>query len=578
MASGLENIETIESPFRRFVTTIGVFPTAFTDAMTYYECLAYLVKYLEETVIPAVNENAEALEELQTLFVQLKSYVDNYFANLDVQEEIDNKLDEMAESGQLTEIISAYLNSNCIIAFNTIADMKAGTNFVDGTFVKTYGKTSLNDEQGQFYKIRAITSSDVVDEIHLIALTNFPSLVAELMYCPFEIKGASFTNKVYPTQMSFNKSYVGVTESYEDEQPQASFISSHSVKASNMFSHNPYGLYIETTSLGSGDATDPNIGTQIALLSNAVNDGEYTSNDEDLIGSVIGLAGFARAETSGSNAVVCGIWSYATTPEVSNAQFSAIPEKTSTFGMEINIEMRQPNAEWHRYVTEGSVVGIFINNYTEPNTHNTIQTYDFGIALNGTPIDGDYTHQGFEYFNNYNTGILLDKIAKYGVDFGQYIKDGATCFNIPTSWSYENTHPNVTGLNLGDSMLNFGEYLGTSNSDGTMWRNSGVLYYRENSTTHEILYTGKEMNCPLILGVESTGNYANNSIWSYNDNLYYRSNNTNYDVVCANKPIGKPLVLGIETSGVYPNNSIWTYNNILYFKDNSGTTHTISLT
>ena len=84
MASGLENIETIESPFRRFVTTIGVFPTAFTDAMTYYECLAYLVKYLEETVIPAVNENAEALAELQTLYIQLKSYVDNYFANLDV--------------------------------------------------------------------------------------------------------------------------------------------------------------------------------------------------------------------------------------------------------------------------------------------------------------------------------------------------------------------------------------------------------------------------------------------------------------------------------------------------------------
>ena len=62
MASGLENIETIESPFRRFVTTIGVFPTAFTDAMTYYECLAYLVKYLEDTVIPAVNENENVRE------------------------------------------------------------------------------------------------------------------------------------------------------------------------------------------------------------------------------------------------------------------------------------------------------------------------------------------------------------------------------------------------------------------------------------------------------------------------------------------------------------------------------------
>lgn len=106
MASGLQNIETVESPFRKFVTTIGVFPTAFTDAMTYYECLAYLVQYMENTMIPAINENAEAVEELQTLYIQLKSFVDNYFDNLDVQDEINNKLDEMAEDGTLAELIN----------------------------------------------------------------------------------------------------------------------------------------------------------------------------------------------------------------------------------------------------------------------------------------------------------------------------------------------------------------------------------------------------------------------------------------------------------------------------------------
>ena len=126
MASGLENIETIESPFRRFVTTIGVFPTAFTDAMTYYECLAYLVKYLEETVIPAVNNNAEAVEELQELYIQLKSYVDNYFDNLDLQEEVNNKLDEMAESGELDQLIhklADFSDSNRVnVGSNLIVD------------------------------------------------------------------------------------------------------------------------------------------------------------------------------------------------------------------------------------------------------------------------------------------------------------------------------------------------------------------------------------------------------------------------------------------------------------------------
>ena len=90
--------------------------------MTYYECLAYLVKYLEETVIPAVNDNAEALAELQGLFVELKSYVDNYFADLDVQEEINNKLDQMVEDGTLTDIISSYVDTTVVPMINTQND------------------------------------------------------------------------------------------------------------------------------------------------------------------------------------------------------------------------------------------------------------------------------------------------------------------------------------------------------------------------------------------------------------------------------------------------------------------------
>ena len=133
MASGLENIETIESPFRRFVTTIGVFPTAFTDAMTYYECLAYLVKYLEDSVVPAVNENAEALKELQ-------DYVVHYFDNLDVQDEINNKLDQMAESGELESLISQYIREN----------MPAIT---DGYTLTNLNEVGYNTQTNCYYKI-----------------------------------------------------------------------------------------------------------------------------------------------------------------------------------------------------------------------------------------------------------------------------------------------------------------------------------------------------------------------------------------------------------------------------------------
>ena len=157
-------------PFKRFCVTIGNLPSSYVDSMSYYECLMWLCKYLKDTVIPAVNENAEAVNELI-----------NWFNNLDVQDEIDNKLDEMAESGQLQEIIASYLNVNSILAFNTVSDMKNSENLTNGSFVRTFGKLTYNDGLGHYYKIRNITSGDVVDEINIIALTNSETLIAELI-------------------------------------------------------------------------------------------------------------------------------------------------------------------------------------------------------------------------------------------------------------------------------------------------------------------------------------------------------------------------------------------------------------
>lgn len=94
-------IKTIK-PFRNFCITIGALPTSYLESMSYYEMLCWLCKYLENTINPAINQNAEALKELQ-------EYVANYFDNLDVQEEINNKLDEMADDGTLAQIINVEM-------------------------------------------------------------------------------------------------------------------------------------------------------------------------------------------------------------------------------------------------------------------------------------------------------------------------------------------------------------------------------------------------------------------------------------------------------------------------------------
>lgn len=177
----LHTITTIDKrPFKHFCITIGELPSSFVDSMSYYELTAWLCQYLESTVIPAVNENGAAVEELQDLYIQLHDYVEHYFENLDVQEEINNKLDQMAESGELTDLIAAYLNLRGILAYDTVASMKSADNLVDGSFAETYGFYAKGDGGGAKYQVRTVTNEDVVDEMFIIALSD-NTLIAELI-------------------------------------------------------------------------------------------------------------------------------------------------------------------------------------------------------------------------------------------------------------------------------------------------------------------------------------------------------------------------------------------------------------
>ena len=106
----METFNTLDpSPFKNMVMTVGNLPTSFVASMSYYEALAWLCNYLETEVIPTVNNNSEVSKELQTKFVELKNYVEHYFDNLDLQDEVNNKLDEMALDGTLAEIINEEL-------------------------------------------------------------------------------------------------------------------------------------------------------------------------------------------------------------------------------------------------------------------------------------------------------------------------------------------------------------------------------------------------------------------------------------------------------------------------------------
>lgn len=165
--------------FRRCVIQNFPFIEKDFDAVTDYQLLSKVVAYLNK-VIEQQNITTDNTNELYRVYELLKNYVEHYFDNLDVQTEINNKLDEMVEQGTLQEIIAEYLNSKAVFGFDSVASMKSSTNLIDGSYAKTLGYYGINDGGNATYRIREITNQDIVDEMFIIAL-NDENLIAELI-------------------------------------------------------------------------------------------------------------------------------------------------------------------------------------------------------------------------------------------------------------------------------------------------------------------------------------------------------------------------------------------------------------
>ena len=92
-----------------------VLPLVYDNSLSYYELLCKVVDYLNKTMedVDHMNTDIDTLytnfQEFQEgtfqIYNELVAYVNSYFDNLDVQEQINNKLDEMVTSGELVTIL-----------------------------------------------------------------------------------------------------------------------------------------------------------------------------------------------------------------------------------------------------------------------------------------------------------------------------------------------------------------------------------------------------------------------------------------------------------------------------------------
>lgn len=160
-------IETVEKPYMRYL--YKCIPLAFDESMSYWEQVSNLLYYLKNEVKPVINNNAEALAELQ-----------EYVYSLDLQDEVDNKLEEMYENGQLENIISEFIQLKTTYVYDSLSEMKEATNLINGCYARTSGYYDYNDGGGAIYKIRTKTNEDTPNDMTIIAL-NDETLIGELI-------------------------------------------------------------------------------------------------------------------------------------------------------------------------------------------------------------------------------------------------------------------------------------------------------------------------------------------------------------------------------------------------------------
>ena len=113
---------------KKLCVTIGNLPSSYVDSLSYYECLMWLCNYIEKTIVPAINENASAVNELRT-------YVEQYLEDMDtvkqqileilsdianIQENIDNLEDYTSELNEKISELKTYTDDLVNSNFNTL--------------------------------------------------------------------------------------------------------------------------------------------------------------------------------------------------------------------------------------------------------------------------------------------------------------------------------------------------------------------------------------------------------------------------------------------------------------------------
>ena len=143
------------TPFKWFVLENFPFIEADFDSLTNWQLYCKLGNEMNK-IINSTNTLGTQVETVTTAFNELKTFVDDYFKNLDVQEEINKKLDLLVSDGTLQNLLNNIFD-NLNDKINTLDDKISSV--ASGSPAKVYSTVQdLENDNPDHTKIYLVSS------------------------------------------------------------------------------------------------------------------------------------------------------------------------------------------------------------------------------------------------------------------------------------------------------------------------------------------------------------------------------------------------------------------------------------
>lgn len=170
-----------------------VLPIVYDDSLSYYELLNKVVNYLNN-VIADVSSVESNVGELNESYISLQNYVnehtqelvdtvntftdfvENYFENLDVQREINNKLDTMVIDGSLSQLIEPVVMTTAPDVITQWMDehITPTTPIVDATLTISHAAADAKVTGDKFANLQSNLDDGIIDynSVNIVALNG----------------------------------------------------------------------------------------------------------------------------------------------------------------------------------------------------------------------------------------------------------------------------------------------------------------------------------------------------------------------------------------------------------------------